>query len=295
MASNIATGALSRTHASPAGAWCSGTLLYLGEINDCSGCAWRQVDRQSWRNGGDRSRGTLSLFPEDRVRGPARWTPRSFGVRLNELQSAPAAAVGRRAGWRMSLWRELAARSVSGAQRLPARAAKGTHSDQVLLRARRLPAAARPGSEWRLHRQWFGARAWPICSGERRRAAQRSHKLYRCHDRSARSRRTRSFDASASGVGGDLFNVSFDVLLYDLTSTYFEADPPFPEGDKRRFGYSRDHRPDCAQVVIALVVTPEGLPLAYEVLPGNTTDSTTLRDFLGARSSGCTARRVASG
>ena len=59
-----------------------------------------------------------------------------------------------------------------------------------------------------------------------------------------------------------------------------QADPPFPEGDKRRFGYSRDHRPDCVQIVIALVVTPEGLPLAYEVLPGNTADKTTLRGFL---------------
>src|SRR5438105_12496216 len=78
----------------------------------------------------------------------------------------------------------------------------------------------------------------------------------------------------------DLFNISYDVLLYDLTSTYFEADPPFPEGDKRRYGYSRDHRPDCVQIVIALVVTPEGLPLAYEVLPGNTADKTTLRGFL---------------
>src|ERR1700750_488236 len=59
-----------------------------------------------------------------------------------------------------------------------------------------------------------------------------------------------------------------------------QADPPFPEGDKRRFGYSRDHRPDCVQIVIALVVTPEGLPLAYEVLPGNTSDKTTLRGCL---------------
>src|SRR5205085_1594035 len=83
-----------------------------------------------------------------------------------------------------------------------------------------------------------------------------------------------------TGRWRDLFNVSYDVLLYDLTSTYFEADPPFPEGDKRRFGYSRDHRPDCVQIVIALVVTPEGLPLAYEVLPGNTSDKTTLRGFL---------------
>jgi len=69
-------------------------------------------------------------------------------------------------------------------------------------------------------------------------------------------------------------------LLYDLTSTYFEANPPFAEDDKRKFGHSRDRRSDCVQVVIALVVTPQGLPLAYEVLPGNTADNTTLRPFL---------------
>src|SRR5580658_10311360 len=80
----------------------------------------------------------------------------------------------------------------------------------------------------------------------------------------------------------DLFNANFDVLLYDLTSTYFEVNASdLPEGDKRRHGYSRDKRPDCPQLVIALVVTPEGLPLAYEVLPGNTADSKTLRMFLG--------------
>jgi len=65
-----------------------------------------------------------------------------------------------------------------------------------------------------------------------------------------------------------------------LTSTYFESDPPFGEGDKRKYGYSRDKRPDCVQVVIALVVTPEGFALAYEVLAGNTSDKTTLRGFL---------------
>src|SRR6267142_1811056 len=79
----------------------------------------------------------------------------------------------------------------------------------------------------------------------------------------------------------DLFNADFDVLLYDLTSTYFEVNASdLPEGTKRRHGYSRDKRPDCPQVVIALVVTPDGLPLAYEVLPGNTADSKTLRMFL---------------
>ena len=75
-----------------------------------------------------------------------------------------------------------------------------------------------------------------------------------------------------------LFQARFDVLLYDLTSTYFESDPPF--AGKRQFGYSRDKRSDCVQVVIALVVTPQGFPLAYEVMPGNTSDKTTLKDFL---------------
>lgn len=84
------------------------------------------------------------------------------------------------------------------------------------------------------------------------------------------------------------------MLLYDLTSTYFEADPPFPESDKRRFGYSRDHRPDCVQIVIALVVTPEGLPLADEVFPGNTAERRGCEGFSTA-SSGNTAGRAACG
>ncbi|MBV8569089.1 MAG: IS1634 family transposase, partial [Acidobacteriaceae bacterium] len=78
----------------------------------------------------------------------------------------------------------------------------------------------------------------------------------------------------------DLFGARFEVLLYDLTSTYFESDPDFGTEDKRQFGYSRDKRNDCVQVVIAIVVTPEGFPIAYEVLAGNTADKTTLRGFL---------------
>ena len=88
--------------------------------------------------------------------------------------------------------------------------------------------------------------------------------------------------ASDASAGRDLFNASFDVLLYDLTSTYFEVQRRrSARGQaKRRHGYSRDKRPDCPQLVIALLVTPEGLPLAYEVLPGNAADSKTLRSFL---------------
>jgi len=78
----------------------------------------------------------------------------------------------------------------------------------------------------------------------------------------------------------DLFNARFEILLYDLTSTYFECDAPEEQDGLRRFGYSRDKRSDCVQVVIALIVTPEGFPVAYEVMPGNTSDKTTLPEFL---------------
>ena len=153
---------------------------------------------------------------------------------------------------------------------------KGTRWDQVLfvLVAYRLLA---PGSEWRLHREWYERSALADLLGADA-ALCDIHTLYRCHDRLLEHKRA-VFD-HLTDRWRDLFNVSFDVLLYDLTSTYFECDPPQADDAKRRFGHSRDKRSDCVQVVIALVVTPEGLPLAYEVLAGNTTDNTTLRDFL---------------
>jgi len=104
-------------------------------------------------------------------------------------------------------------------------------------------------------------------------------KLYACHDFLLQHKA--DLFTHLVSCWRDLFNVGFDVLLYDLTSTYFEINAAeVPEGDKRRHGYSRDKRPDCPQVVMALGVTPDGLPLAYEVLAGNTADCKTLRMFL---------------
>ncbi len=102
--------------------------------------------------------------------------------------------------------------------------------------------------------------------------------LYRCLDQVLPHKRAR-FD-HLTQRWQDLFGARFDVLRYDLTSTYFESAPPEDEQDKRRYGYSRDHRSDCVQVIMALVVTPEGFPLAYEVLAGNTADKATLKLFL---------------
>jgi transposase len=172
------------------------------------------------------------------------------------------------------LWEQLGLDQFWAARLPPSR--KGTRWDwvlQILVAYRLLD----PGSEWRLYRHWFEHSAMADLLGADLELAD-IHKLYECHERLLEHKR--DLFTHLAGRWKDLFNAHFEVLLYDLTSTYFESDPPFPEGDKRRYGYSRDKRPDCVQVVIALIVTPEGFPLAYEVLAGNTSDKTTLADFL---------------
>src|SRR5437588_3913557 len=250
-------------------------VLYLGEINSSQELAWRksiEVLEDSGPDGdGDRPR-TLALSAEDRCEGVLA-DASIVRLKLSQLRLSRPRQWG--ACWlALKLWEELRLDRFWAERLAPSR--KGTRWDQVLfvLVAYRLIA---PGAEWRLYREWYGRSALADLLGADAALAD-SHKLYRCHDRLLAHKQA-VFDHLV-GRWRDLFNACFDVLLYDLTSTYFEAEPPFPDEDKRRFGYSRDHRPDCVQVVIALVVTPEGLPLAYEVLAGNTADSTTLRDFL---------------
>ena len=132
-----------------------------------------------------------------------------------------------------------------------------------------------PGSEWRLHRHWYEHSAMRDLLGSPM-GVIAADTLYRCLDKLLRHKR--AFFSFLRERWETLFDARFDVLLYDLTSTYFESDPTFT--DKRRFGYSRDKRSDCVQVVIALIVTPQGFPVAYEVMAGNTSDKTTLADFL---------------
>jgi len=245
-------------------------VLHLGEINDSQELAWRR-SIEVLDEAADRAK-TLSLFPEDRCERIAA-DDSIVRLKLSQLQLRRPRQWG--ACWlALMLWEELQLDRF-WMERLPA-SRKGTRWDQELfvLVAYRLLA---PGSEWRLHREWFERTALADLMGGDFGMAE-IHKLYRCHDRLL-EHKAALFD-HLTERWRDLFSARFDLLLYDLTSTYFEAEPPFPEDDKRRFGYSRDHRPDCVQVVIALVVTPEGLPLAYEVLSGNTSDKTTLRGFL---------------
>jgi transposase len=245
-------------------------VLYLGEINSSQELAWRRsIEVLDETTRGAR---TLALFPEDRCEGVVG-DDSIVRLKLAQLRLERPRQWG--GCWlALKLWRQLGLDDFWVARLAPSR--KGMRFDHVLLVlvAYRLLS---PGSEWRLHRHWFERSALGDLLGADGALAD-IHTLYACHDRLLEHKEA-LFDHLV-GRWRDLFKVSFDVLRYDLTSTYFESDPPADDEDKRRYGYSRDHRPDCVQVVIALVVTPEGLPLAYEVLPGNTRDCTTLKDFL---------------
>jgi len=245
-------------------------VLYLGEINSSQELAWRKSIEVLEE--GKEKPSTLALFPEDRCEAVI-CDESLVRVRLSELRLCRPRQWG--ACWLVvKLWRELELDRF-WVERLGS-SRKGTQWDEVLLVlvAYRLIA---PGSEWRLHRQWFGQSAMGDLLGSDSALAD-PHKLYGCHDLLLEHKQ--ALFNHLIGRWRDLFNLSFEVLLYDLTCTYFESNPPDDENDKRRFGYSRDKRSDCVQVVIALIVTPQGFPLAYEVLAGNTKDSSTLKEFL---------------
>ena len=248
-------------------------VLYLGEINDSQELAWRKSIELFAEEEPRRVPITAALFPEDRAAVASVAQENIVRLRLGELKLCRPRQWG--ACWlALHLWRELGLDQFWVSRLPPSR--KGTRWDQVLavLTCYRLLS---PGSEWRLHREWFLRSALADLLGGDFSLAE-EHRLYHCHDQLL-AHKAELF-SHLRQRWSDLFNASFDVLLYDLTSTYFESQPPFPEGDKRRYGYSRDKRFDCVQVVIALVVTPEGFPLGYEVLAGNTDERVTLADWL---------------
>ena len=244
-------------------------VLYLGEINDSQRLAWERAITVFDEEAGEPRQ--MALFPADRT-APAGGVE-ALQVRLNELRLSHPRQWG--ACWLAAeLWRTLHLDDFFGA-RLPLNR-EGTDWEKVL-RILVIYRLLSPGSEWRLHRQWFSTTALGDLLDVDARAVQ-DDTLYRCLDLLLPLKE--ELFAHLRQRWCDLFGAKYQVLLYDLTSTYFECDVPADETDPRRFGYSRDKRGDCVQVVVALVVTPEGLPLAYEMFPGNTADKTTLRGML---------------
>lgn len=220
-------------------------VLYLGEINDSQREAWKKAVSVF-----DESQGVereLAIYPADQPL-PEHAVSCGVGVRLEAM------ALCRPRQWggcwlAADLWRQL---DLDGFWRpLLGTSREGTDWTKILqtLTTYRL---LDPGSEWRLHRHWFDQSAMADLFGGDF-ALPSKDALYRCHDRLLAHKE--ALFTHLSNRWRDLFNADYEVLLYDLTSTYFESDPPFGEEDKRRFGYSRDHRSDCVQVVIALVIT----------------------------------------
>ena len=245
-------------------------VLYLGEINDSQHQAWCRVieafDEQS------QQRTQLALFPAEKE---LREYAEGYGVRvrLEAMELCRPRQFG--ACWLACHLYEQLALDQFWKNRLPD-SREGTcwqHVLQTLVCYRLID----PGSEWRLHRLWFDTSAMGNMLGEDYSLVEKNA-LYRCLDKVVEHKPALFSHLTERWQG--LFGAKFDVLLYDLTSTYFESSRPADKNDKRRYGYSRDKRSDCVQVVIALIVTAEGFPLAYEVLAGNTSDRTTLREFL---------------
>ena len=242
-------------------------VLYLGEINDSQKTAWRKTLEVFDE---DQNRFTsLSLFAEDRP-VPADALD-SVQVKLNEMKLERARPFGN--CWLgCELWRQLQLDQFWEEKLPPGREDVPWADVLQLLVVNRL---IDPGSEFRIHRQWFDHSAMDALLAQDFAVAAKD-RLYRCLDRVLEHKD--ALFVHLQQRWKDLFDADFDLLLYDLTSTYVEGEAE--DNPKARYGYSRDGRPDCKQVVIALVVTPAGLPMAYEVMPGNTSDKTTLRCFL---------------
>jgi transposase len=242
-------------------------VLYLGEINDSQQAAWRKTlevfDEQQQRAT------TLSLFAEDRP-APVDALD-TVQVKLSEMQLRRARPYGN--CWLgCELWQQLELDRFWERKLPRGREDVGWPLVLELLVVNRL---IDPGSEFRVHRQWFDQSAMDVLLGVDYAVAEKD-RLYRCLDRILEHRE--ELFQHLQQRWKSLFDAQFDVLLYDLTSTYVEGEAELNPKAKR--GYSRDGRPDCKQVVVALVITPEGFPLAYEVMDGNTSDKTTLRGFL---------------
>jgi len=243
-------------------------VLYLGEINDAQRAAW--CKSLEVLEGDGEHRRQMAIFPEDREAPQLSCAVvriKLDGMRLQRPRQWGACWLA------LELWGWLDLDGFWSSRLIRSR--KGTEWVHVLktLSVYRL---LDPGSEWRLHRQWYARSAMGDLLGEDIAIVQ-PDTLYRCLDKLLEHKA--ALFSHLKDRWQTLFGASVEVLLYDLTSTYFECDVPQAEG-LRRFGYSRDKRSDCVQVVIALIVTPQGFPLAYEVMAGNTADCTTLQGFV---------------
>jgi transposase len=246
-------------------------VLHLGELNTTQLERWQRTIEVIEEDG---RRHQMRLFTDWHGERAAAAAPEDVAeVLLSSLVVRRARQFG--ACWvGCKLWEELALGEFW--QKALEEEAGAVAWDKVveLLSVNRL---IEPRSELFIHEKWYPQTAMSALLDSDERVAEKD-RLYRALDRMVEHKE--ALEEHLALRWKDLFGASFDVLLYDLTSTYFEGE--VEEVDKAQRGYSRDHRPDCKQLILALVVSPEGFPLSYEVCAGNRADVTTLGEMLEA-------------
>lgn len=245
------------------------TTAYLGELNSTAAERWRRsVD--ILKPSGEVE--TLSLFPDIFPNIPQ--DPDVVAVRLSGVSwERPRDFGDVYLGW--SLWQQLgldAFYQKTLDEKYPADVPWRLVA--AILAINRLCA---PWSELSIEERWYQKTALDNILGVSEEKVN-TDRLYRCLDLLIAHKE--ELEQHLKNRYGELFGVTYDILLYDLTSTYFEGEAKGNPQAKR--GYSRDHRPDCKQVVIALIVSQEGFPFAFEVFDGNRRDVTTLEEMLEA-------------
>jgi transposase len=242
------------------------TLCYLGELNSSAQARWLKTIEVFNEQGETQQ---LKLFPAH-VQAPAD-DPQVARILVNRVRLERSRQFGA-CYLGLALWKRL------GLDQFFATLLDQTEADVAWSKVVAVLAINRlcaPGSELSVEQRWYPATALDdlleIAEGK-----INDTRLYRCLDRILPHKT--KLERHLKQRYGELFGAQFDVLLYDLTSSYVEG--AAENNPMMRRGYSRDHRPDCEQMVIALIVNTEGFPLSYETFDGNRTDVTTMETIL---------------
>src|SRR5450755_4517482 len=242
------------------------TLCYLGELNSSAQGRWLRTVEVFNDQGDSRQ---LKLFPSD-VAAPAD-DPQVARVLLDKVRLERTRQFGS-CYLGLRLWRRLEL------DRFFEQAVDHDAADVPWSRVAALLAINRlcaPGSELAIEQRWYPAAARDDLLGIEEGKINNT-RLYRCLER-VLPHKTK-LEQHLKARYGALFGAEFDVLLYDLTSTYVEGAAEM--NPMMRRGCSRDHRPDCEQLVIALIVNQEGFPFSYETFDGNRADVSTMETIL---------------
>ena len=242
------------------------TLCHLGELNGSDQARWLKTVEVFNEHGQARQ---LKLFPSH-AEVPAD-DPQVARVLVNRVRLERTRQFG--AGYLgLELWRRLEL------DRFFEQAVDNDPADVPWSRVAALLAINRlcaPGSELAIEQRWFPSTALDDLLGIEE-SKINDTRLYRCLDRILPHKT--KLERHLKDRYGELFRAEFDVLLYDLTSTYVEG--AAEKNPMMRRGYSRDHRPDCEQMVIALIDNSEGFPFSYETFDGNRADVSTMETIL---------------